>query len=183
MLEEDHQGMEAVWAHSVKGGPKQLHSRAIPILDNLLDDLRDNPTASKDETMILVITSLCHHCSSTNLGPVIQNLLDRLDQPSSTSSSRTPLAAARIHIFALLSTLLFTRKGKRYPETLLKPTMQNFLSLAQGLAADNEGTDEAWSKAYLRTVIGVLMASKLEQWLSPGVMLIEKIWKSLVSKC
>jgi U3 small nucleolar RNA-associated protein 20 len=154
MLEERHQGMEAVWAHSIKGAPKQLHSRAIPILDTLLDDLRDDPSGEKDDTMKLVITSICHHCASATLVPVVQNLLDRLD----TSAQ----------VYPLLSTLLFIRKGKRYPESLLKPTMQKLVDLEI-------------SGAYLRVAIAALMASKLEQWLSPGVVLIEKIWKGLVS--
>jgi U3 small nucleolar RNA-associated protein 20 len=151
MLEEEHQGMEAVWAHSVKGAPKQLHSRAMPILDALLD------VARQEDTMALVVTSVCHHCASVNLVPVVQNLLDRLDKQSS-------------QILPLLSTLLFIRKGKRYPESLLRPTMLKLLALSTP------------GEAYLRTVVAVFMASKLEQWLSPGVVLIEKIWKSLVSQ-
>lgn len=131
MLAEDHEGMEAVWAHSIKGGPKQLHSRALPILEALLD---------RDVDLTLVVTSICHHCSSASLAPVVQILLDRSN-------------------LSLIGTLLFVRKGKRYPESLIKPTMQKLLDIPD-----------------MRATVAVLMASKLEHWLSPGVMLIEKAY-------
>lgn len=127
--------------------------------------------------MALVYTSVCHHCTSAHMAPVVQALLNRLDQPASSSSStRTTPPSRQTAIFPIVATLLFTRKGKRYPDQLLKPTMQKLLDLS----ADLDNQEEAWNQGYLRVLVGVLMASKLEHWLSPGVMLIEKVWRSLV---
>lgn len=179
MLQDEHQGMEAVWAHSVKGAAGQLHSRAIPIIDALLDHHRDHYSADQAETLALVFTSICHHCSTTHLVPVVQNLLDRLEVPSADpSTSQRGSFGSSAYVLPFLSTLLYTRKGKRYPEALLKPTMQKLLELSARL---EDQPEEDWRRKYLTAVIGTLMAGKLEQWLSPGVAVIDRVWKSLVS--
>ena len=170
LLENDAEGMEAVWAHSLRGAPGQLHSRALPIYDTLLDDLTARPNAEKTETIIKVTTSLVHHTSSSTIVPVVETVIQRL---SISSTSTAP-------ILRVLSALLYTRKGKRYPEPMLRPTMVKLMETFPNFRNGGEDVSE-WRKATLQAVVGSLTAGKLTQWLSPGVMFIEKFWDSIVS--
>lgn len=185
MLEGDQSGLEAVWSHSLKGAKDQLHSRGQAILEILMDHLKRNPTDQETETMEMILTSLCHHCSSTALGPVIQAILDRISNVSSSDSQQTSAgvqleqSAAIIH---LLCTTLLVRKGKKVPENMLKPIMLSASDMLDAeLRSGSLGYPQRWSNEILKLFVGVFMASRLEQWLSPGVSLMEKIWKNLVS--
>lgn len=170
LLEDPGEGMEAVWAHSLKAPSGQLHSRALPILELLLDDLAAAPTEEKTQTMSKVITALVHHTSSTIFAPVAEAIIKR------QSATPSPGAVANLR---LLSTALAVRKGKRYPESMIKPTM---IKLMEAIPAMRDGSnDNAWHRWYMQAVIGSLIAGKLAQWLSPGVTLIEKLWDALVS--
>lgn len=162
--------MEAVWAHSLRGSTGQLHSRAVPIYDSLLDDMAANPSAGKLDTMIKVTTSLVHHTTSTTIIPIVESVLKRI---SNDQSSSTPL-------LRLLSALLYTRKGKRYPENMLRPTMVKLMETFPNFSEQGVAAPE-WRRATLQAVVGSLTAGKLAQWLSPGVALIEKFWEAIVS--
>jgi len=170
LLEDSSEGMEAVWSHSLKGASGQLHSRALPIFDLLLDDVGAAPSEEKIQTMNKVITALVHHTSSTTFAPVADILVQR----QSTTASPRAIAYLR-----LLATALGVRKGKRYPESMIKPTM---IKLMEAIPALRDPlNDKAWHRWYMQAVIGSLVAGKLAQWLSPGVALIEKLWDALVS--
>jgi len=175
----DAKGIEAVCANSLRSGPGKLHSRAPPIFENLLDRLQLDPSEQYVISITRVITALVHHCSSTTSIPVVEAVIFRLDRPKQSGAS-TPTASATpsTTILDCLSTLLLTRKGKRFPETLLKPTMLKLASLAIHLRDVRDG---AWRRMFLSCVIGCLQAGKLTQWLSPGVNLIDTVWEGLVS--
>lgn len=166
LLADDGEGMEAVWAHSLRGTTGQLHSRALPVYDILLDDLSRDPSPSKTSTMIKVTTALIHHTTATSIVPVVETILNRI---STSSSDAVPT------FLRLLSTLLSVRKGKRFPEPLLRPTM---LKLVEALPSFRQATSE-WRRAMMEAVVGCLMAGKLQQWLSPGVTLIQHYWDAI----
>ncbi|WWC98879.1 hypothetical protein V866_005773 [Kwoniella sp. B9012] len=193
LLEEETDGMEAVWSHSLKGTNSQLHSRAIAIYDILLDRLIANPTEQQLATVNMVSTALVHHCSTGTIKPVIESVISRC-QPSSSraGSSSSPFInlVQSSMVLRVLSTFLLTRKGKRFPELLLKPLMQRLQSLLPHLAAEaslgqdyipdeERQTRDTWRKALVACVVGCLQAGQLQHWLSPGVGLIENLWREL----
>lgn len=187
LLDSEAEGLEAVWATTLKGTSHNLHSRALPIVVSLLDRLRDRPSLAQLSIMNLVLTALVHHCSSSAITPVIEAIVSRLDpQPStapSTSTSTHALGGSSA-MLSILSTTLFVRKGKRFPEAQLKPTMSKLQSLLPHLrleAVESEALEGQWRKHVVLCVTGTLQAGKLAQWLSPGVSLIDELWSQLVS--
>ncbi|OCF30821.1 U3 small nucleolar RNA-associated protein 20 [Kwoniella heveanensis BCC8398] len=197
LLENETEGMEAVWAHSLKGTSGQLHSRALAIYGSLLDRLVAEPTPHRVTTLGLVSTALVHHCSSSVIKPVIELVIagirpEESNKPSSSKISSTttlslPSSTAVLHI---LSTILLTRKGKRFPEALLKPLMQKLQSLiphlssdasvvSDGLSDEDRSVRDGWRSALVTCIVGCLQAGQLAHWLSPGVSLIEKLWEAL----
>ncbi|ORY25251.1 hypothetical protein BCR39DRAFT_485643 [Naematelia encephala] len=177
--EDDGEGMEAVWSHSFKGISGQLHSRALPIFEILLDRLKTSPSISQQtKTLQLVLVSLIHHCTSTTIVPIIQAVVSHVNPTGSepSSSSKAMSLSTSVPFLKLLSTLLLTRKGKRFPEALLKPTMVTLGSLVKHFTKD---TDEEWKHALIECFVGSLQAGKLAQWLSPGVLLIDALWARL----
>lgn len=189
LLHSDEEGgMEAVWAGSLKGAPGHLHSRALAILTILLDRLVASPNEHQLHTLSLVATSLVHHCSSSTIVPIIEAILSRIDpvvSPEPSSSSHTGLAySPSTAMLKVLSVILFTRKGKRFPEVPLKSTMVRLQGLLVHLSQipepDNATEHQEWRKALVACIAGCLQAGKLTQWLSPGVALIEGLWNALV---
>ena len=187
LVESETEGLEAVWANSLKGNNHHLHSRALPIINSLLDRLCADSSVVQLTTMNLVITAMVHHCSSTAIVPVIEAVTERLAPNAgaepSTSKTTAPLASSSA-MLSLLSTLLLTRKGKRYPEALLKPTMdklKNLLPVLANMPATLNETEEGWKRNLVLCIVGSLQAGKLAQWLSPGVSLIDGLWTQLVS--
>lgn len=194
LLEEPTAGMEAVWANSMKGASHHLHSRALPIFTVLLDELAASPSAEQVDTLRLVVTSLVHHCSANHTGPLVEAVLSHVDLVDSTiaSSSKQKLVAnfsASTAFLDVLSAFLYTRKGKRFPPTQLKPTMiklQSLIPLLSDSAAPSSTlSDEAqaersrWRQALVAAIVGSLYAGHLAEWLSPGVAIIEALWNAL----
>ncbi|ODN80830.1 hypothetical protein L202_02973 [Cryptococcus amylolentus CBS 6039] len=181
LLSGDFQGMEAVWAHSMKGASGQLHSRGVAIYTALFDHLVNSPSAQQTNTLSLVSTALVHHTSASVNQPIVEVVLDRLSKATSLSSTTA--------ILHTLSAFLFTRKGKRFPSPLLKPLMQRFVELIpkltneavvkEDLVEEEKETRGAFRKWLVSGVVGALQAGQLAQWLSPGVVLIDKLWQSL----
>lgn len=188
LVESEAEGLEGVWANSLKGTNHQLHSRALPIIVSLLDRLCAETSVVQLTTMNLVVTALVHHCTSTSIVPVIEAITERLTPKTiagpSSSKSTTSLASSSAMLL-LLSTTLLTRKGKRFPENLLKPNMEKLKSLLpiiSGLHRSVEEVEEGWKRNLVSCVVGTLQAGKLVQWLSPGVSLIDELWNQLVSR-
>jgi U3 small nucleolar RNA-associated protein 20 len=183
LLEDDAEGLEAVWTNSLKGTSHHLHSRALPVITLLLDRLAATSSEAQLTTLNMVMTAMVHHCSSSTMIPVIEAILARVEPStvSGPSSSKTPvnLSSSKV-MLSILSTVLLIRKGKRYPESLLKPTMVKLQNMLPVLGASKE-TDLAWRKEFVLCVMGSLQAGKLSQWLSPGVALIDGLWALLVS--
>jgi U3 small nucleolar RNA-associated protein 20 len=180
LLEGEYEGMEAVWAESMKGTGNSFHSRAVAIFGILLDRLAASPSEAQMATLSSVVTALVHHGSSTTLAPIVETITARIDSSSDTTIASTPPSS----MLTLLSITLLVRKGKRFPESLLKPTMAKLLSLASSIDVNNKqpGTvDSTWRRALVQAVVGTLLAGKLVNWLSPGVSLIETLWNGLVS--
>jgi len=188
LLENEAEGLEAVWTNSLKGTSHNLHSRALSVIGLLLDRLIATESPTQLVTLNLVFTALVHHCSSSTIVPVIDLILARLG-PAATSESSTskssPRAGTSTSILSVLSTVLLVRKGKRYPEAQLKPTMGKLQALlpsleqVKGRIAED---DIEWRRHYVLCVMGSLQAGKLTQWLSPGVALIDGVWTRLVSR-
>jgi U3 small nucleolar RNA-associated protein 20 len=187
LLENEAEGLEAVWTNSLKGTSHNLHSRALPVIGLLLDRLIATESPTQLVTLNLVFTALVHHCSSSTITPVVDLILVRLG-PAATSEPSTskysPSAGVSTCILSVLSTVLLVRKGKRYPEAQLKPTMaklQSMLPLLEQVRGSVAEEDVEWRRHYVLCVMGSLQAGKLAQWLSPGVALIEGVWNRLVS--
>ncbi|WWC87549.1 uncharacterized protein L201_002439 [Kwoniella dendrophila CBS 6074] len=191
LLEEQTEGMEAVWSHSLKGTNGQLHSRALAIYEILLDRLIASPAEQQLTTVNMVSTALIHHCSSTTIKPVIEAVITRLDSSTSkagTSSNNLAISiSSSTTVLRVLSTFLLTRKGKRFPEPVLRPLMQRLQALLPHLTLDASLTDinltnedrqirDTWRKASVACIVGCLQAGQLQHWLSPGVGLIEQLW-------
>lgn len=183
MLEgDDGEGMEAIWAGSLKGTSGQLHSRALPVLEILLDRLTASPDESKRRTVGRVVTALVHHCSTATITPVVELITSRMTSPATSVPTSSQLDfLSSTSILHILAVPLFTRKGKRFPEPLLKPTMLKLSSLLPTLKQSDSEASREWRKAFVQGVIGCLTAGKLGHWLSPGVMLIDGLWDGLVS--
>jgi U3 small nucleolar RNA-associated protein 20 len=191
LLEGETEGLEAVWSNSMKGSPSHLHSRALPIFEILLDRLVAGPTVGMSHTLHLLVISLVHHCNSTTIVPVIEAVVSRLESSVPSTSTSTSTVLPPTCILALLSTILLTRKGKRFPQLLLKPTMLKLLglvphlssaaSLSGEISAQDKETRTIWRRTLAATVVGCLQAGHLAEWLSPGVGLIEGFWQGLVS--
>lgn len=194
LLEEPTPGIEAVFANAMKGTKQHLYSRSLTIYTILLDDLAANTTDEQVAMMRRVTTALVHHCSSAETAPLIEATvarIDLVDPKAATSSKAKPAAnfAASTAFLDVLATFLFTRKGKRFPSTELKPTMlklQTLVAHIKDVAADSEAlTEESraernrWRKALVACIVGSLNSGKLMQWLSPGVGLIDALWQAL----
>lgn len=191
LLEDSSPGLEAVWANSMKGTQGHLHSRALPIYTVLLDDLVDHPTEENTITMRRVTTALVHHCSSSETAPLIEAVLERIEPRSRAASSKsknTTDFSSSTAMLALLSTFFFTRKGKRFPLALFKSAMLKLQSLIpllkEATLSDKLKEDERTSRAHWRmglvsSIVGSLTASKLAEWLSPGVGLISALWNAV----
>jgi U3 small nucleolar RNA-associated protein 20 len=135
----------------------------------LLDHLFSTETPSKPFQASLnnLLISLTHHCSSSALQPLVENLLERLENLPVTKTQP---------VLAFISTLLMTRKGQRFPSAMLRGTMQKLNANVKAL----QGAEEQWKVAFVGCVVGSLLAGKLAEWLSPGVVLIEGVWNNLV---
>lgn len=194
LLEEPTPGIEAVWANSMKGASRHLHSRALPIFTVLLDELATNTTEAQAFTLRHVVTALVHHCTSNETGPLIDAVVARVDlvDPKAASSSKTKAATnftTSTAFLDILGTFLFTRKGKRFPTPQIKPAMlklQTLVAHIKDVAADDEGLSEEqraersrWRKALVGCIVGTLNSGKLAEWLSPGVGLIDALWQAL----
>lgn len=194
LLEEPTPGIEAVLANAMKGTKTHLHSRSLTIYTILLHDLAANTTEEQVATLRHVTIALVHHCTSAETAPLIEAVVQRVDlvDPSeATSSSTSPTAAfaSSTAFLEVLATFLFTRKGKRFPATELKPTMLKLQGLvahikdvaadAEDLADEERADRNRWRKALVACVVGTLNAGKLMQWLSPGVGLIDALWQAL----
>ncbi|WVQ83544.1 hypothetical protein IAT38_005685 [Cryptococcus sp. DSM 104549] len=191
---DEQEGMEAVWAHSMKGTSGQLHSRALPIYTILLDHVVASPGKQRTATLGLVTMALVHHTSAEVMKPVVEVVLARVGGAGEASSSASPTSLpSSAAVLSILTTLLVTRKGKRFPETLLKPTMLRLQSLIPLLSTDASltGVSEEvrtvrgeWRQALVTAIVGALQAGKLAQWLSPGVAVIDSLWDKLdVREC
>ena len=180
MMLADSKGirLEAVWWNSMKGATGSLHSRATSIFQILFDQLARSTTDGRIPTMRRIITALVHHCTSSSIVPIVDIVISRLDCPPqfdpSSSTSVSPVSNSEL---AALSAFLFTRKGKRFPETLLKHTMLKLAELAPYLGTIQ---DPLWRRWYVSCVVGCLQAGTLVQWLNPGINLIDVLWKELV---
>jgi U3 small nucleolar RNA-associated protein 20 len=184
LLENEAEGLEAVWTNSLKGTSHNLHSRALPVINLLLDRLIETESPTQLVTLNMVFTALVHHCSSSTITPVVETVLSKVAPSPTEPSSSTSTANASISIMSVLSTILLVRKGKRYPESQLKPTMiklQSLLPRLEELKGSSEEQDIEWRKHLVLCIMGSLQAGKLAQWLSPGVALIEGVWNRLVS--
>ncbi|EJT46124.1 hypothetical protein A1Q1_05335 [Trichosporon asahii var. asahii CBS 2479] len=191
LLEDSSPGLEAVWANSMKGTQGHLHSRALPIYTVLLDDLVANPTEETTTTMRRVTTALVHHCSSSETAPLVEAVLERLEPKSKAASSKSKNSmdfSSSTAMLTILSTFLYTRKGKRFPSSLFKPTMLKLQSLiptlkeasTSGKLKEDERVSRGnWRMALVSSIVGSLAASKLAEWLSPGVGLISALWSAL----
>lgn len=176
LLDGQAPGMEAVWSGSMKGTSGQLHSRALPIFEIILRHALEAEDESAVETLKTVVISIAHHSTSGALTPIAEAVTTALRSAvadANWSSTRTT------RLLELLGVLLYHRKGRRFPEGSLKPTMQLLVELATVLGSPQ--TEKRTRESYLQAVIGALMAGKLEHWLSPGVSLIERVVKSAVS--
>lgn len=186
LLEDDAEGLEAVWTNSLKGTSHNLHSRALPVILLLLDRLAATSSEAQLTTLNLVMTALVHHCSSSTIVPVVEAILARIEPaaPSGPSSSKNPVSLSSSNVMlSVLSTVLLVRKGKRYPEPLLKPTMiklQNMLPILKSVKDSEMEADVVWRRNFVLCVMGSLQAGKLSHWLSPGVALIDGLWAILV---
>jgi U3 small nucleolar RNA-associated protein 20 len=186
LLEDETEGLEAVWTNSLKGTSHNLHSRALPVVNLLLNRLISTNSPTQLVTLNLVFTALVHHCSSSTIAPVIEAILARLSPSASaepSSSQCADTAAVSTPLLSVLSTVLLVRKGKRYPEAQLKPTMiklQGLLPHLEKIKASSTEEDIEWRRHFVLCTIGSLQAGKLTQWLSPGVALIEGTWNRLV---
>jgi U3 small nucleolar RNA-associated protein 20 len=186
LLENEAEGLEAVWTNSLKGTSHNLHSRALPVISLLLDRLIETESPTQLVTLNMVFTALVHHCTSSTITPVVETVLAKVASSSAEPSSSTWTATASISIMSVLSTILLVRKGKRYPESQLKPTMvklQSLLPRLEEIKGSSAEQDIEWRKHYVLCIMGSLQAGKLAQWLSPGVALIEGVWNRLVSWC
>jgi len=175
--------LEAVWTNSLKGTSHNLHSRALPVISLLLDRLIETESPTQLVTLSMVFTALVHHCSSSTITPVVETVLAKVAPAATEPSSSTSTATVSISIMSVLSTILLVRKGKRYPESQLKPTMvklQSLLPRLEEIKGSPEEQHVEWRKHYVLCVMGTLQAGKLAQWLSPGVALIEGVWNRLV---
>ncbi|WVF66714.1 hypothetical protein IAT40_001456 [Kwoniella sp. CBS 6097] len=196
LLEDETEGMEAVWAHSLKGTSGQLHSRALAIYSSLLDRLIIEPTPFRIATLGLVSTALVHHCSSSVIKPIIELVIARIipedlnKASSSKANAKTFSLPSSTAVLRMLSTILLTRKGKRFPEPLLKLLMQRLQSLVphltsdasvgpEGISEEERTTRDGWRNAFVTCTVGCLQAGQLAHWLSPGVSLIGKLWEAL----
>ncbi|KAK4685447.1 U3 small nucleolar RNA-associated protein 20, partial [Tremellales sp. Uapishka_1] len=194
MLQGDAEGMEAVWANSMKGIPGHLHSRALPIFDILLERLRAEPSEERLTTINLLVTAMVHHCTSSTIAPLVESVTSHLEIAPSTdpSSSKSGLSLSQLPsstvILNVLSTILLVRKGKRFPEPLLKPTMLKLVALLPHLSLTTPAIPmdeherehkQSWRRALTACVAGTLQAGHLAEWLSPGVTLIEGLWQRM----
>lgn len=183
LLEDEEAGMEAVWTNSLKGTANHLHSRAMPIVNILLDRLVENSNTTQIDTLNLVLTAIVHHCSSSSLSPIIEAVIVRLRVPTPSTSASDPSIDVRstAAMLSVLSTLLFVRKGKRFPEVLLKPTMTKLEQLSAPIFNNGHADDNECRRAWMLCVVGCLQSGKLAHWLNPGVKLINEVWSRLVS--
>lgn len=177
MLSGEHVGTEMLWVESMRGTGNTLHSRTLQILDALLsrvDGARvgEGPSTDLCASIDRVLTALVHHCSVTTIVPVVMSVTAKLDD----AISRPDELPYRL---SNTSTLLLARKGKRFPPDLLKPTMQTLLRLVKQLQSQDHAE---YLQVLVLCVCGALCAGKLENWLSPGVALINELWSKLVSR-
>lgn len=182
LTEDETPGMEAVWTNAMKGTSQHLHSRALPIFTVLLDELSTNPTDESVATVRRVVTALVHHCSSTNTGPLVEVVLARIAPESAASSSKkkaSPRFEVSTAMLDILTAFLFTRRGKRFPSTQLKPAMLKLQSLVPEIKASSGEDASTWRRAVVSSIVGTLNAGHLAEWLSPGVALIESLWNAL----
>lgn len=176
MLGGEHTGMDMLWVEAMRGTGNALHSRALQILETLLSKIDgahvgDDKPAALCASIDRVLTALVHHCSSSTIAPVVSSVTAKLED----AISRPAEISFRL---SNVSTLLLTRKGKRFPHDLLKPTMKMLLGLVKQLRLPEQ---EHYLQALVLCVCGALCAGKLETWLSPGVTLINELWSRLVS--
>ena len=181
LLEEQAEGMEAVWAGSMKGTSGQLHSRALPLFEILLRRTMEKPDDGRLQTVEMVLISLAHYCSAATLAPITTSIVQSFQQ--SVGQSGTEAVSDQTTLLNLAAAVMFTRRGKRFVEGQIKPTMSVLVDMSALLEERRSGDGEAkeWTDAYVKAVVAALMAGKLEHWLSPGVVLIDKACKGMVS--
>jgi U3 small nucleolar RNA-associated protein 20 len=183
LTEQNTPGMELVWTNAMKGTSHHVHSRALPIFTVLLEELAANHTPQAVATVRRVATALTHHCSSSNLTPLVEALLERVSHQPAASSSKNEATTLRFStstaMLEVMTAFLYTRKGRRFPAAQIKPAMLKLQSLIPEVAAATGEDASTWRRAVVSGVVGILNAGHLADWLSPGVSLIEALWNAL----
>ena len=171
---ERRPGMEGIWVESLKGTSDGLHSRATFILDQILERLAE-PVEADVTSVSKLLTAIVHHCSSKSLLPVVDVILARLGH---NNGSRASSAAT----LALLTVLLATRKGKRFPRIRLRETMRKLVEVMSSWSPDTieEEQQVALRRQMTQASVASLLCGQLSDWLSTGVNLIDTLWHRLV---
>ena len=181
--EEPRPGTEAMWAESLQGPSNALHSRALPIIEKLLDRTRVDQTTDQLGSMTKILTATIHHCSSKNLTPVVDAILSRINLPTTKASSTTTSSSSiSAPMLQLLGTTLFVRKGKRFSQDRLKPAMLQLIEVCTAIRSniDAETIDpvsQEVKRSLMFAIAGCLSCGQLASWLSPGVKLSDVSWQ------
>ncbi|KAF2269148.1 hypothetical protein CC78DRAFT_509265 [Lojkania enalia] len=126
---EFQQGLMSLFAESIKGVQRGLHSSAVSILQEMLLHTYDKEyttfcTAPLEPVVIGVVTAIIHHTDTETFEPLLDTILSKV---------KATLADTRLT--ALSSRLLFVicgaRKGSRVKDW--KPILELFPSLLDGL--------------------------------------------------
>ncbi|ORX36413.1 hypothetical protein BD324DRAFT_651653 [Kockovaella imperatae] len=183
LVSNPQDGTEAMWAESLQGTAGGLHSRALPILEYLLDRAYQQSVEEHPTSLHKILTATVHHCSSKSLAPVIDAILSRIvTTPSTSGKDSSPGLALMID---LLGTMLLVRKGKRFPEDRLRPSMLKLVEICQLVqSAQTSPSPSHWTPEDLasirrslgRATAACLSVSNLAHWLSPGVRLLDLVW-------
>ena len=170
-------GVEGIWVESLKGTSDGLHSRATFILDQHLDRLAINPVQEDITSISKILTAVVHHCSSKTLLPVADVILARI------SPDHCPKASLPA-MLALLTVLLATRQGKRFPRLRISECMRKLIDIMSywGEGGASDGHALALRREIIKASIAILLCGQLSDWLSPGVKVINALWKRLVRK-
>lgn len=169
-------GLMALFADSIKGVQRGLHSSAVPILQELSFQTYDHDNiqtsqAPLEPVLVGVLTAVIHHTDAEHFQPVLELLLAKIRET----------AAEACHL-RLSSRLLFivcgVRKGSRVADW--QPVLEALSLLLK--AADSSATpDVSVAQGYLSAVAVVFQYCPLDAAI-PHVTIIERLSKGYWEK-
>ncbi|TIB69218.1 hypothetical protein E3P77_00646 [Wallemia ichthyophaga] len=144
-----------------------LHSRTHSIFSFILNYSLENPSSSSTSITIRVLIAAIHHIRDpAQLNPISDVIVNALDQNTNQSNNVSSLSVA----MRFAQVLMGVRKATRVDESSRRSVFKLLLTLS------NKSLQSSTFIQYLQLLATALCAGKLQDLLSPGIQILDKVF-------